>query len=82
MVSISCKGTVSRRRPNRNRPHRAKVVLLARELDTVLAALRLWQKQDAHTADYDGAILEFAEEHGDALTNDEIDDLCERINCE
>jgi hypothetical protein len=58
------------------------VVLLARELDTVLPALRLWQKEDAHTADYAGAILELAEEHGDALTNDEIHGLCERINCE
>jgi hypothetical protein len=52
-----------------------------REWDTVLAALRLWQHDSAHIADGDGALADMAQEHGDPLTNEEVDDLCERINC-
>jgi len=50
------------------------------ELDTVVAALRLWQHESSHIADGDGALADMASEHGDALTNKEIDALCERIN--
>jgi hypothetical protein len=52
----------------------------AREWDTVLAALRLWQTESAHIADGAGFIASIAEEHGDPLTNAEVDRLIERIN--
>ena len=55
--------------------------LESRDLDTILAALRLWQHDSSHIADGDGALADIASEHGDPLTNDEIDALCERINC-
>ena len=52
-----------------------------RELATVLAALRFWQR---HLAQNDDGPINFA--HFDQivtpLTADEIDDLCERLNCE
>ena len=49
-----------------------------RELATILAALRYWQ-QDL-TANEEGPICDHFTEHS-PLTVDEIDDLCERINC-
>jgi len=51
-----------------------------REVDVILAALRLWQHDSAHIADGDGELIGMASEHGESLTNDEIDKLCERIN--
>lgn len=48
-----------------------------READTILAALRYWQREGLMSAGHERDI---AEEHGDALNADEIDDLCERIN--
>jgi hypothetical protein len=56
------------------------VLLDASEIDTVLAALRLWQIDSAHIADGTGALADMSEEHGDALSKTQIDDLCERIN--
>lgn len=61
------------------------------EWDTVLAALRLWQ-QDRQRIESFGmdsnavGTMEYAQwhiatEHGDALTNTDVDQLCERINC-
>ena len=49
------------------------------ELATVLAALRLWQRS-RHPLDLE----EIATDEGalDPLDTDEIDSLCERINCE
>jgi hypothetical protein len=56
-------------------------LLTPREFDTVLAALRFWQARIHQPED----ILEIAEngrEGEDAALNaDEIDDLCERLNC-
>lgn len=49
-----------------------------RELDTVLAALRLWQRE--HLEVLDRELLAIAGEHGRALDEDEIDALCVRIN--
>ena len=49
-----------------------------RELATILAALRYWQQDLA--ANEEGPISEHFNEHT-PLTVDEIDDLCERINC-
>ena len=53
-----------------------------RELATVLAALRCWQRDLSENQD-DGPI---SAEHFDILitplTLEEIDDLCERLNCE
>lgn len=51
-----------------------------REFDTILAALRLSQHDSAWIADGDGMIRNIAEEHGDALTNAEINALCEKLN--
>ena len=51
-----------------------------RELDAILAGLRLSQCGSAWIADGDGSIIAIASEHGDALTNEEIDALCERLN--
>ena len=50
-----------------------------RELATVLAALRLWQRS-RHPLDLE----EIATDEGsfDCLDTDEIDSLCERVNCE
>ena len=52
----------------------------AQERDTILAALRLWQCDSAHIADVDGSLADIAAEHGDALTDKDVDGLCERIN--
>ncbi len=49
----------------------------ASEADTVLAALRYWNREGIMSGGHEQDI---AEEHGDALTADEIDDLCERLN--
>lgn len=50
------------------------------ELNTVLAALRLWQMQ--RERDIPGSILEIATagDTVDPLDSDEIDSLCERLN--
>lgn len=57
------------------------LTLTERERDTILAALRFWQREGLQS---DGIEREIAENGrtGDdaALTADEIDDLCERIN--
>lgn len=54
------------------------LALSMRELDTVLAALRFWQReQDVVT---DRELLAIAGEHGRALDDNEIDALCVRIN--
>ena len=50
------------------------------EFDTVIASLRLWQHDSAHIADGDGAIMDIAEDHGQALCPIEIDELIERVN--
>ena len=52
-----------------------------RELGTVLAALRLWQNECSNDAT-DGALWDIAT-NGDTvqpLLDDEIDELCERLN--
>jgi hypothetical protein len=60
---------------------RLKIGITERELATILAALRLWQQDTAHIVDGDGSLIAIAEEAGDPLTNQEIDELCERMNC-
>ncbi len=47
-----------------------------RERDTILAALRLWQRTHPHPDD----LMTIADEHAARLTADEIDELCDRIN--
>lgn len=49
-----------------------------RERDTILAALRYWQREGLRGDPR--AELAIASEHGDALSLDEVDSLCERIN--
>ncbi|MFZ0737557.1 MAG: hypothetical protein WAM96_10750 [Candidatus Acidiferrales bacterium] len=56
------------------------ISITEREHATILAALRLWQQDAAHIADGDGSILGIAEEAGAALSTEEIDALCGRIN--
>jgi hypothetical protein len=54
------------------------VKLNSRELATILAALRYWQR-----APMLGALADIATNDGEyeALSPDEIDELCEKINC-
>lgn len=55
--------------------------LTLREIDTIRAALRYWQARDVGaTAAQRGAIETIAQEHGEPLSLDAIDSLCERIN--
>lgn len=53
--------------------------LTDRERDTVLAALRYWQRSDSAETENESMIATRDGEQ-DALQADEIDDLCERIN--
>jgi hypothetical protein len=46
----------------------------AQETDTIIAALRLWQRCPMYPE------IEIAEEHGDMLSDSSIDDLIEEIN--
>jgi hypothetical protein len=46
----------------------------SQETDTIIAALRLWQRSPAYPE------IEIAEEHGDMLSDSSIDDLIEEIN--
>jgi hypothetical protein len=59
---------------------RIHLTVTEREFDTIIAALRLWQTDGAHIADGDGSIIKLAEEHGQSLSNAEVDELIERIN--
>lgn len=52
------------------------MIINERELATVLAALRSWQER----GDPGGFYSEYFEEY-EPLSEDEIDDLCERLNC-
>lgn len=65
-----------------NEENSSPVTLSDRERDTVLAALRLWQLwQDDKCAvlGTEGPLLEdIADEHGEGLNNEEIDQLIER----
>jgi hypothetical protein len=57
-------------------------ILSERELSTVLAALRAWQKADAKTR-YNSDFTDIANNGGsfdDALEDDEIDALCQQLN--
>lgn len=55
--------------------------LFARELDTILAALRYWQdRNQPNRAERDADREAIATEHGPALDAEEIDSLCERLN--
>jgi hypothetical protein len=56
---------------------RAKI-FTPRQTDTILAALRAYQ--DPGRCDVLVAASEIASEHGDPLSNSEIDALCEKIN--
>lgn len=49
------------------------------ERDAVLASLRLWRKVPEDTRSFFNEIFTNNEHHA-GLTNEEIDDLCERIN--
>lgn len=49
----------------------------SREIDTIIAALRLWQRVPANSKQ--PMLAEIANEHGDALTVKEVDYLIEKI---
>ena len=53
-----------------------------RELATILAALRMWQGHLTNTLGLPAALVDIAQDAGPMLCADEIDELCERINCE
>jgi hypothetical protein len=57
-----------------------KPLLSSRELATVLAALRYWQ-QDLETNE-EPPICEHFKDGETPLTPEEIDTLCERLNCQ
>jgi hypothetical protein len=61
-----------------NEPSGAQRPFSERELATVLAALRYWQHD---LAENDGPISEHFTEHSPLMV-EEIDDLCERLNCD
>lgn len=66
--------------PKRNRIPKAEVDALdlsTRERDTILAALRYWQREGWRS---EGHEHDIASENGDPLDSSEINDLCERIN--
>ncbi len=54
-----------------------KIEVDVREFDTMLAALRYYQRYADDECEETQLI---ATEHGDALNDDEIDRLCQRIN--
>lgn len=55
-----------------------KAKLSVRELGTVLAALRYWQRYEEGDSEERRLIAE--DPKGGALSDDEIDELCERLN--
>jgi hypothetical protein len=55
-------------------PKELRSNLTPRQTDTILAALRYWQRCPAYPE------MELAEEHGEPLTDAEIDSLCESMN--
>lgn len=59
---------------------KVRCIFTPREFDTILAALRLWQIDSAHIADGDGSLQDIATEHGEALTDEEIDRMIENMN--
>jgi hypothetical protein len=61
---------------------RTRIALTAREFDTVLAALRLWQRHvlDLPLSSEAWVLDALAKERGPHLSADEIDTLCERLN--
>ena len=63
------------------------VTLLGHELCTVLAALRYWQRNGAWKSGRDRITVDEYDIASDGgtltpLDAEEIDDLCERLNCE
>lgn len=61
--------------------------LAKRELDTILASLRFWQQEaiQEDSGDPRGFVIpaDFADialEHGDALSSEEVDALCQDLN--
>jgi len=56
-----------------------RVAIKQRQLDTIIAALRHWQSGLQTGAFFEDELM-IAEDHGDALTVQEIDELCEVLN--
>lgn len=54
--------------------------LTEKELTTVLAALRYWQQSVEEGEE--PPIMEHFADGTEPLTDDKIDDLCERLNCD
>jgi hypothetical protein len=52
----------------------------SRELDTIIAALRWWERSRGAAIEKEPMLLDIAEEHGAPLTDAEIDTLIERVN--
>jgi hypothetical protein len=52
-----------------------RVAIKQRQLDTILAALRYWQYALLHDDCLEDELM-IAEDHGTALTVEEVDELC------
>ena len=54
-----------------------------RQLATILAALRMWQTDVTDNEDFPAIPVDFGEFFADdaPLNSDEIDELCEQLNC-
>lgn len=61
---------------------RVKLNVCAQEFDWILAALRVYQAMINMNSAVCQDVEEIATEHGEEPTDEEIDQLCERLNCE
>ncbi len=63
----------TKRKPGPSKKQKPRT-FTSQETDTIIAALRLWQRSPAYPE------IEIAQEHGDELDDAAIDDLIEKIN--
>jgi hypothetical protein len=69
-MTIKSSRPKSKKGPKKQKPR----TFTSQETDTIIAALRLWQRSPAYPE------IEIAEEHGAMLDDEAIDDLIEEIN--
>lgn len=62
---------------------RARIELDKQEISTILAALRHYQKEFKHSLDLPDCLFDIATnfEEFEPLMNNDIDDLCKKLNC-
>ena len=64
--------------PKDNSPIKVKVN--RREMDTIIAALYLWQNWHNPEDFLESSLIDIAQENGERLSDSEVDSLIERIN--